>query len=63
VAPGESQPDWGKQKGPPDREAFGKLLDEAKRNYCFGWPGVAGAGFGAADRGGADDFAAPAFTG
>jgi len=56
-----------KQKGLPDREAFRNFPDEAKRNYFFGWPGVAGAGaagFGAAARGGADeDFAAPAFTG
>jgi hypothetical protein len=58
--------DWRKQKGLPDREAFRNFPDEAKRNYFFGCPGVAGAGagFGAAARGGADeDFAAPAFTG
>ena len=54
------------KKGLPDREAFRNLSDEAKRNYFFGCPGVAGAGagFGADARGGADeDFAAPAFTG
>ena len=45
------------------REAFENLLDGAKRDYCFGCAGVAGAGLGAADLGGADDFAAPAFTG